>query len=121
MQETDILPYNQIVYSQSGIRSGEWDAQASLGFWDINGSPNCGQITKPNDSHKKKRKKKTTYPIVESTQSKITRKRESDEYQELAREQRKHESDDDINWNNPLRIEKGTRRLRIQRTIRPDQ
>ena len=31
-------PYEQMIHAQSTSRSGEWDAQTFLGFWDINGS-----------------------------------------------------------------------------------
>ena len=42
----------------SGIRPGEWDEQASLGFWDTNRSPNFGQTTRPSNSQQKKKKKR---------------------------------------------------------------
>ena len=50
-----------MVYAQPGIGLREWDAQSSMGFWDINGSPNHGQTTRPCDSQQKKR----TYWIVD--------------------------------------------------------
>ena len=50
VQEIEIWPYNQIVHAQTGICPGEWDAQNSLGFWDINRSPNPGSKTRPSDS-----------------------------------------------------------------------
>ena len=45
----------QMVYAQIINRSGEWEAESSLGFWDINRSPNPGQKTKPIDSKQKKK------------------------------------------------------------------
>ena len=55
-----------MVYAQPRIRLGEWDAQTSLGFWDTNGSPNLGQMTRPSDNQqlqkKKKKKKKKREP-----------------------------------------------------------
>ena len=47
-----------MVYPQTRICPGKWDAQNSLGFWDPNRSPNPDQKTKPSDSQKKKKKKK---------------------------------------------------------------
>ena len=37
-----IWPWEQLIYLQPRIRLGEWDEQNSLGFWDINRSPNLG-------------------------------------------------------------------------------
>ena len=50
MQEIEIWQYEQIVYAQTRICAGEWDAQTSLGFWHINGSTNLGQTTRPYNS-----------------------------------------------------------------------
>ena len=36
-----------MVYVQPRICPGEWDTQTPMGFWDINGSPNLGQTTRP--------------------------------------------------------------------------
>ena len=33
----------------------ENEMQTSLGFWDTNGSPNLGQMTRPADNQQKKR------------------------------------------------------------------
>ena len=44
-----------MVYAQTRIRPEEWDSQNFLGFWDIDGSPNLGQATRPSDSQQKKR------------------------------------------------------------------
>ena len=43
MQEIEIWPYEQMVYTQPRICPGKWDAEISLGFWDTNGSPNLDQ------------------------------------------------------------------------------
>ena len=42
VQETEIWPYDQIVYAQTRIRLGEWDARI---IWhsERNRSPNPGQ------------------------------------------------------------------------------
>ena len=42
VQETNIWPYEQMVYAQPWICLGEWDAQTPLGFRDTNGSLNLG-------------------------------------------------------------------------------
>ena len=50
-QETEIWPYEQMVYAQHRTCPGEWP----LGIWDTNGSPNHGQTTRPyNNPHKKR-------------------------------------------------------------------
>ena len=41
-----------VVHAQSGIRPEECDAQTSLEFWDTNGSPDLGQMTRPNQQKK---------------------------------------------------------------------
>ena len=58
VQEIEIWPYEQVVYAQPRICSGEWDTQTSLGFWDTSRSPNLSQMTRPTDNKKKKKKKK---------------------------------------------------------------
>ena len=60
LQEIEIWSNKQMVYVQSRIRYGEWDAQTSLGFSNINRSANLGQTTRPDYSKKKKKKKKKT-------------------------------------------------------------
>ena len=42
-----------MVYTQSSVCIGKWDAQTPLGFWDTNGSPNLGQTTRPYNKEKK--------------------------------------------------------------------
>ena len=44
-----------MVNTQPRICPGEWDPQSPLGFWDTNGSPNIGQITRHNNSQQRKR------------------------------------------------------------------
>ena len=34
VQEIEIWPYEQMIYAQPRICPGEWDTQASLGFWN---------------------------------------------------------------------------------------
>ena len=55
--ETD--PYEQMVYAQPRICPWEWERQNFLGSWDTNRSPNLGQMTRPSDSQKKKKKRET--------------------------------------------------------------
>ena len=54
VQEIEIWPYKQVVYAQPRIHCGEWDAQSSLGFWDIDGSPDLRQMTITSDSKKER-------------------------------------------------------------------
>ena len=42
-----------MVYEQPRIHPAKWDTQRSLGFWDIKGSLNFGQTTRPSNSKKK--------------------------------------------------------------------
>ena len=46
MQEIEILPYEQVVYAQRRICTGEWDEQSSLEFCYTE-SPNLDQMTTP--------------------------------------------------------------------------
>ena len=62
MLEVYIWPYEQVVYAQTRIHRGEWDAESSLGFSDTNGSSNLGQTTRPSDSQQQK---KSTCRIVD--------------------------------------------------------
>ena len=45
-QDIQIWSYEQVVYAQPRIRSGEWDTQTSLGFSYTNKLANLGQTTK---------------------------------------------------------------------------
>ena len=56
VQETEIWPYEQMVYAQLSTCPEEWNTQIPLGFWHTNGSLNLGQTTRPyNNQTKKKR------------------------------------------------------------------
>ena len=48
-----------ILYEQFRIYPGKYDAQIPLGFWDINGSPNIGQTTRPHSNQQQQQKKRT--------------------------------------------------------------
>ena len=63
MQEIEIWPYEQMLFAQPRINPGKWDAR-SLRFWDINGSLNPSQTTKPN-SNSQQEQQKWTCQIVE--------------------------------------------------------
>ena len=54
VQETEIWPYYKMVYIPPRIFPGECDAQNSLGFGDINRSPNPSQKTRSSDDSTKK-------------------------------------------------------------------
>ena len=67
--------------------SWEWDTLTPLGFWDKNGSPYPGQMTRP---IKKDKKKKRTYRIVDFTvpadhRVKLKESENKDKYLDLAR------------------------------------
>ena len=95
------------MYAQPRIRPAKWDSQTSLRFWDINGSLNLGQTTRPSDSQQKKRRKKKEKKeklpncglccsvwLQSKTEIKLR-----DMYLDLAREQKtmEHESDSGTN------------------------
>ena len=50
VQKIEIWPWYQMVYTQTRINSGEWDAQNSLGFWNTNRSLNHRQKFRSNDN-----------------------------------------------------------------------
>ena len=90
MQEVQIWPHEQMVYTQPRIRPVKWDAQNSLGFWDTNGSPNLGQITRPRYNHKKKRTRKiVNFAVPVDKRVKLKESEKKDKYQDLGRELKK--------------------------------
>ena len=62
-----------MVYAQCRVCPREWDAQTPLGFWDTNGSPNLGRITRRNKQQKRKLAELWTLQS-QLTTSKIERK-----------------------------------------------
>ena len=98
----------------------EWDAQSSPGFWDINRSPNLGQMTRP------KTCQIVDLAVLTDQRVKLKESKKIDQYLDLATELKKimeHEDDSatDYNWctwNNPQRIGKRTGRLGNKRTNR---
>ena len=54
VQEIKIWLYYQMEHAQIRICLGEWDAQNSLGLWDISRYSNVWQNTQPADKYKKK-------------------------------------------------------------------
>ena len=54
MQKIDIWSYEKMVLGQPRICHLKWDAKTFQGLWDINGSPNRDQTTRPcNNQHEK--------------------------------------------------------------------
>ena len=43
-----------MIYAQSSICPGKWEAQKFWGFWDTNRSSNLGKMTSPSESQQKK-------------------------------------------------------------------
>ena len=56
VQEISIWRYEHMLYAQPRICPGKWDAQTPLGFWDTNGSPNLGQMTRPINNQQQQQK-----------------------------------------------------------------
>ena len=98
VQKNWIWPYEQMVYAQSSICPGKWNAQAPLGFWDTNGSLNLGQTTRPY-SNQQKRELAESWTLLFRVKLKESEKK--DKYFDFARELKKtveHENDDYCNW-----------------------
>ena len=76
VQEIRTWPYDQVVYSQPGIRPRDWDVQSSLGFSDTNRSPNPGQTTRLTIVNKRQENlRNNEFDGPDRRQSKIKRKR----------------------------------------------
>ena len=59
MEEIQIWPLEQKVYTQPNIGPGEWYAKTPLRFWLTNRSLNLGQTTRPYNDQQIKRTCKT--------------------------------------------------------------
>ena len=42
-----------MIYAQTRIRPGKWDAQIFIGFWDINGLPDPGHTARLSNNQQK--------------------------------------------------------------------
>ena len=64
-----------------------------LEFWDKNWSPNLSQMTKPSDSQKKKKKRRTCrivdFAVLADRKVKLNENEKKDKYIDLARERKK--------------------------------
>ena len=79
-----------MVYAQTGICLEEWDARSSLGFWDINRSPNSSQETRLSDNLKKKRTCRIVdFAVLADNRLKIKENEKRDKYLDLAKELKK--------------------------------
>ena len=75
---------------QPRICSGEWDAQAPLGFWDTNGLPNLGQTTGLHNNQQKKRTcRLVNFVAPADHRVKLKESKKEDNYQDLAWELKK--------------------------------
>ena len=87
MQEIQISPYYQMLYSQTRICPEEWDSWNTLEFLDTNESPNPGQKTRHIDYRKKNLNKKNCRlvdcAILENHREKIKESKKIDEYLDL--------------------------------------
>ena len=54
VHEIEVWPYKKMVYAQPRICPGEWHTKIPLISWDINGSPNLGQTSSPNNKLQKR-------------------------------------------------------------------
>ena len=68
----------------------ENETQSSLGFWDINGSPNDGQTTRPCDGQPQKRTSRIVdFAVPADHKVKLKENEKGDKYIDLARELKK--------------------------------
>ena len=87
--------YEQMVY----VLPWKWDAQTSLGFWDTNKSFNIGQIIRPSESQKKKKRisRIVDYAVPTDHLVKLKENEKWDKYQDfdllLNWKNMEHESD----------------------------
>ena len=87
-----------MVYTKPGIRPGEWNVWTSLGFSDTNRSFNLGQTTRFSDSQQKMRTCRVVDFAVPANY-RVKLKGENGDYQDLAKELKamEHEDDGDTN------------------------
>ena len=92
-----------MVFAQHTIRPGKWDAQTPLGFWDTNGSPDLGQMTRPyNNQRKKGTCRIVDFVVPADHRVKLKASEKKNKYLDFAKELKKtveYESDGDINCN----------------------
>ena len=114
----EIWPYEQMVYAQPSICPVKWNAQIPLGFWDTNGSPNLGQMTRPSNNQQQK-KRIVDFAVPADHCVKLKESEKKDKYFDLAREREKtveRENDDYTNdnwcsWYSYQRVDTGTEEL----------
>ena len=94
-----------MVYAQPNICPGEWDTQTPLGFWDTDGSPNLGPMTKRNNNQLKKGGtcRILNFAVLADHREKLKESKKKYKYLDLAWELEKtveYESDDynNCNW-----------------------
>ena len=89
VQEIEIWPYEQMVYVQTSICPGKWDAQTPLGFWNINRSPNLGQTTRPSNNQQEKENWTVDFAVPADHRIKLKESEKRDKYLNLARKLKK--------------------------------
>ena len=125
MEEIEIWPFEQMVFAQSRICPGEWNAQNSQRFWERNGLLNLDQTTRPSDNQQKERTRRIVdFAVLADHRVTLKENEKKDKYQDLAEELKKtmeYESDGNTNcnwcfWYSHQRINKGTWGLENKRT-----
>ena len=84
MQEIDISPCEEALHAQPRIHPGKWDAQSSLVFGNIHGSPNLGQTTRT--KKKKENWWNNRFAVPADHSVKLKEKEKMVKYLDLAKE-----------------------------------
>ena len=91
LQETEVWPYEQMLYKQLRICLVEWDAQIPLEVWDTNRSPNIGLMTRfcNNQQERKRTHRNINFAVPADHWVKLKENENRDTYIDLAKELKK--------------------------------
>ena len=89
VQEIWICLYEQVAYTQAGIRPGERDTQNSLRFWDTNWLPDLGQTTRPKNIERRIERRIEDFAVPADHTLKLKEGEKRDKYLDFARELKK--------------------------------
>ena len=81
-----------MVFAQPKICPGKWHGQTPLGFWEINGSPNLSQTTRPTGSQQQKKRtcRVVNFAVPIDHRVKYKESENRDKYFDLAKELKKN-------------------------------
>ena len=85
VKEVEIWPQEQMVYAQPWIHSGKWDTETLLGFWNTNGSHNFSQMTRLNNSKKKRTCLIIDFAVSANHRVNLKESKKKDKYLDIVR------------------------------------